>query len=53
MDVMWLLVSGDISWIATTGLVVILVVLFLGGLVLLVFGARDLVHDFRHHLHPR
>jgi hypothetical protein len=49
--VMWPLLSADTSWIATTGLVATLVVMLIGGIVLLVLGASDLVRDMRHHPH--
>jgi hypothetical protein len=48
-----LFTSLDDYWLASIGLSVILVGLLLGGLVILLLGLRDLVHDSRYHLHAR
>jgi hypothetical protein len=46
-----LFTSLDDYWLASIGLSVILVGLLLGGLVILLLGLRDLVHDGRYYLH--
>jgi hypothetical protein len=48
-----LFTSLDDYWLASIGLSVILVGLLLGGLVILLLGLRDLVHDGRYYLHAR
>ena len=41
------------SWIAQTGLTLILVILLAGGILLFVLGIRDLIRDLRHFLRVR
>jgi hypothetical protein len=41
------------SWIAQTGLTLVLVILLVGGIVLFVLGIRDLIRDFRRFLRLR
>jgi hypothetical protein len=45
--------SAASSWFVTTGLIVILAILLVGGILLLVLGIRDLIRDFRRFLRPR
>ena len=41
------------SWVAQTGLTLILVILLIGGVFLFIHGIRDLVEDLRRFLHAR
>jgi len=41
------------SWIAQTGLTLVLIILLVGGIVLFVLGIRDLIRDFRRFLRLR
>jgi hypothetical protein len=40
--------TGDDSWIAATGLTIILLVLLIGGILLFIFGIHDLIRDLWH-----
>jgi hypothetical protein len=50
---LWLVFSGDDSWLATAGLTVLLISLLVGGVFLLLLGIRDLIRDFRRFLQAR
>jgi hypothetical protein len=41
------------SWIAKAGLTAALITLLVGGIILFVFGIRDLIHDLRRFLRMR
>ena len=45
--------TGADSWIAETGLTLILVILLAGGILLFVLGIRDLIRDLWHFLRVR
>ena len=44
---------GEQSWVATVGLMTLLVLLLLGGLALLIVGIKDAIRDFLRYLHAR
>jgi len=44
---------ADSAWIAQAGLTLILFSLLVGGVFLLILGARDLMRDFHHFLQAR
>ena len=48
----WVLFA-DNTWFALAGLTVLLVILLASGILLLSFGAWDLIHDFRNFLRDR
>ena len=49
--IVWAALWADSPWFAQAGLTIILMLLFLGGILLLVLGTRDLIRDLRHSLH--
>jgi hypothetical protein len=42
---LWLILLADLEWLAKTGLTFILIILLGLGMVVLVFGFRDLIRD--------
>ncbi len=49
--ILWAALSADSPWFAQAGLTIILMLLLVGGILLLVFGTRDLIRELRHSLH--
>jgi hypothetical protein len=48
VESLWAILYGSDSRIATTGLGVVLVLLFIGGVTLLLRGVRDLIRELLH-----